>query len=105
MEFRRQNSNKFPLARNSEIPLQVSQPFISRFTGWTNVHPVPGNSFKDLYLSSTQAMIREKGGNANASCTTIGPPLLKSHPTLQAQVSKIKKFRVPDRGLKAAGTA
>ncbi|GFW88089.1 uncharacterized protein TNCV_217611 [Trichonephila clavipes] len=34
---------------------------------------------------------------ANASCTTIGPPLLKSRPTLQAQVSKIKKIRVPDR--------
>ncbi|GFW21431.1 hypothetical protein TNCV_1532551 [Trichonephila clavipes] len=42
---------------------------------------------------------------ANASCTTIGPPLLKSPPTLQAQVSKIKKIRVPDRGLKAAGAA
>ncbi|GFV29173.1 hypothetical protein TNCV_4602051 [Trichonephila clavipes] len=42
---------------------------------------------------------------ANASCTTIGPPLLKSRPTLQAQVSKIKKIRVPDRGLKAAGAA
>ncbi|GFT98605.1 hypothetical protein TNCV_32711, partial [Trichonephila clavipes] len=41
----------------------------------------------------------------NASCTTIGPPLLKSRPTLQAQVSKIKKIRVPDRGLKAAGAA
>ncbi|GFX75942.1 nucleic-acid-binding protein from transposon X-element [Trichonephila clavipes] len=33
----------------------------------------------------------------NASCTTIGPPFLKSRPTLQAQVSKIKKIRVPDR--------
>ncbi|GFW09019.1 hypothetical protein TNCV_2572501, partial [Trichonephila clavipes] len=42
---------------------------------------------------------------ANASCTTIGPPLLKSRPTLQAQVSKTKKTRVPDRGLKAAGAA
>ncbi|GFT20536.1 hypothetical protein TNCV_2183741 [Trichonephila clavipes] len=35
---------------------------------------------------------------ANASCTTIGPPLLKSRPSLQAQVSKTKKIRVPDRG-------
>ncbi|GFV74994.1 hypothetical protein TNCV_4086621 [Trichonephila clavipes] len=34
---------------------------------------------------------------ANASCTTIGPPLLKSRPSLQAQVSKTKKIRVPDR--------
>ncbi|GFW69304.1 hypothetical protein TNCV_486531 [Trichonephila clavipes] len=42
---------------------------------------------------------------ANASCTPIGPPLLKSRPTLQAQVSKTKKIRVPDRGLKAAGAA
>ncbi|GFW85263.1 hypothetical protein TNCV_3250031 [Trichonephila clavipes] len=48
---------------------------------------------------------QEKGGNANASCTTIGPPLQKSRPTLQAQVSKTKKIRVPDRGLKAAGAA
>ncbi|GFX89812.1 uncharacterized protein TNCV_2246121 [Trichonephila clavipes] len=37
---------------------------------------------------------------ANASCTPIGPPLLKSRPSLQAQVSKTKKIRVPDRGLK-----
>ncbi|GFY05444.1 hypothetical protein TNCV_961391 [Trichonephila clavipes] len=42
---------------------------------------------------------------ADASCTPIGPPLLKSRPTLQAQVSKTKNIRVPDRGLKAAGAA
>ncbi|GFX27480.1 hypothetical protein TNCV_4995361 [Trichonephila clavipes] len=35
---------------------------------------------------------------ANASCTTIGPPPLKSRPSLQAQVSKTMKIRVPDRG-------
>ncbi|GFY02613.1 hypothetical protein TNCV_3504931 [Trichonephila clavipes] len=35
---------------------------------------------------------------ANASCTTIGPPPLKSRPSLQAQVSKTMKIKVPDRG-------
>ncbi|GFX89823.1 hypothetical protein TNCV_581781, partial [Trichonephila clavipes] len=35
---------------------------------------------------------------ANASCTAIGPPPLKSRPSLQAQVSKTMKIRVPDRG-------
>ncbi|GFX31420.1 uncharacterized protein TNCV_432621 [Trichonephila clavipes] len=35
---------------------------------------------------------------ANASCTAIGPPPPKSRPSLQAQVSKTKKIRVPDRG-------
>ncbi|GFV09858.1 hypothetical protein TNCV_2599121 [Trichonephila clavipes] len=35
---------------------------------------------------------------ANASCTAIGPPPLKSRPSLQTQVSKTKKIRVPDRG-------
>ncbi|GFS97455.1 hypothetical protein TNCV_733851 [Trichonephila clavipes] len=85
--------------------------------------PSPRNSFTDLYISSTQAMIRRKEemslsitkymisllkahchppindrSIANASCTTIGPPLLKSRPFLQAQVSKTKKIRVPDRG-------
>ncbi|GFX33275.1 uncharacterized protein TNCV_1796481 [Trichonephila clavipes] len=42
---------------------------------------------------------------ADASCTLIGPPFLKSRPPLQAQVSKTKNIRVPDRGLKAAGAA
>ncbi|GFS75656.1 hypothetical protein TNCV_3424191 [Trichonephila clavipes] len=35
---------------------------------------------------------------ANASCTAIGSPPLKSRPSLQAQVSKTMKIRVPDRG-------
>ncbi|GFU42040.1 hypothetical protein TNCV_4677211 [Trichonephila clavipes] len=35
---------------------------------------------------------------ANASCTAIGPPPLKSRPSLQVQVSKTMKIRVPDRG-------
>ncbi|GFW20257.1 hypothetical protein TNCV_1855811 [Trichonephila clavipes] len=35
---------------------------------------------------------------ANASCTAIGPPPLKSRSSLQAQVSKTMKIRVPDRG-------
>ncbi|GFU98203.1 hypothetical protein TNCV_838891 [Trichonephila clavipes] len=34
---------------------------------------------------------------ANASCTAIGSPPLKSRPSLQAQVSKTMKIRVPDR--------
>ncbi|GFS94037.1 hypothetical protein TNCV_2573661 [Trichonephila clavipes] len=42
---------------------------------------------------------------ADASCTLIGPPFLKSRPPLQAQVSKTKNIRVPDRGLKAVGAA
>ncbi|GFV29526.1 hypothetical protein TNCV_4489801 [Trichonephila clavipes] len=77
----------------------------------------PQEFFQGLVLIGTQAMIRRKGemltailqstivSIANASCTTIGPPLLKSRPSLQAQVSKTKKIRVPDRGLKAAGAA
>ncbi|GFU26917.1 hypothetical protein TNCV_1914251 [Trichonephila clavipes] len=85
--------------------------------------PSPGNAFMDLYYSSTQAMIRKKEelslsiskymisnleahchppindcSIANASCTTIGPPPLKSRPSLQTQVSKTTKIRVPDRG-------
>ncbi|GFX91080.1 dimer_Tnp_hAT domain-containing protein [Trichonephila clavipes] len=102
---------------------QVSalEKFRDTFTGVSALHksihgmdgrsPSSRNSFKDLYLSSTQTMIRRKEemvkltailqstivSIANASRTTIGPPLLKSRPTLQAQVSKIKKIRVPDR--------
>ncbi|GFT63204.1 DUF4817 domain-containing protein [Trichonephila clavipes] len=34
---------------------------------------------------------------ADVSCTLIGPPLLKSRPPLQAQVSKTMNIRVPDR--------
>ncbi|GFT06649.1 integrase catalytic domain-containing protein [Trichonephila clavipes] len=72
--------------------------------------PSPGNSFMDMYISGKQAMIREKSGDAhchppindrsiaNASCTAIGSPPLKSRPSLQAQVSKTMKIRVPDRG-------
>ncbi|GFV44929.1 nucleic-acid-binding protein from transposon X-element [Trichonephila clavipes] len=37
---------------------------------------------------------------ADASCTLIGPPLLKSRLPLQAQVSKTKNIRVPDRVFK-----
>ncbi|GFS55125.1 zinc finger MYM-type protein 1 [Trichonephila clavipes] len=33
----------------------------------------------------------------DVSCTLIGPPLLKSRPPLQAQVSKTMNIRVPDR--------
>ncbi|GFV02827.1 uncharacterized protein TNCV_2304601 [Trichonephila clavipes] len=55
--------------------------------------------------TTTAAALVNMDNPVNASCTTIGPPLLKSRPTLQAQVSKIKKIRVPDRGLKAAGAA
>ncbi|GFU98201.1 hypothetical protein TNCV_838871 [Trichonephila clavipes] len=72
--------------------------------------PSPGNSFMDMYISGKQAMIREKSGDAhchppindrsiaNASCTAIGSPPPKSRPSLQAQVSKTMKIRVPDRG-------
>ncbi|GFU78554.1 hypothetical protein TNCV_2301661 [Trichonephila clavipes] len=86
--------------------------------------PSPGNSFMDMYISGKQAMIRRKEemeslsiskymisilkahchppindrSIANASCTAIGPPPLKSRPSLQAQVSKTMKIRVPDRG-------
>ncbi|GFU01212.1 hypothetical protein TNCV_172221 [Trichonephila clavipes] len=104
MNFRRQIRTSFRLRETSRYRYRYLSPFISRFTGWTNVHPVPGILSRTCTYRA-QAMIRRKEENANASCTTIGPPLLKSRPTLQAQVSKIKKFRVPDRGLKAAGTA
>ncbi|GFY12938.1 hypothetical protein TNCV_665041 [Trichonephila clavipes] len=73
--------------------------------------PSPGNSFMDMYISGKQAMIRRKAemvthchppindrSIANASCTAIGSPPLKSRPSLQAQVSKTMKIRVPDRG-------
>ncbi|GFT53671.1 hypothetical protein TNCV_1918201 [Trichonephila clavipes] len=76
-----------------------------------------------MYISGKQAHDQEKGGDvtfyfkvhdfniksslpssnqrspiANASCTAIGPPPLKSRPSLQVQVSKTMKIRVPDRG-------
>ncbi|GFY09357.1 hypothetical protein TNCV_1941671 [Trichonephila clavipes] len=66
----------------------------------------PRSSFKEMYLSSTQAMIRKKEvWVTDVFCTPIGPPLLKSRPPLQTQVSNTTNIRVPDRGLKAAGTA
>ncbi|GFW04171.1 hypothetical protein TNCV_2669361 [Trichonephila clavipes] len=38
---------------------------------------------------------------ADVSCTPIGPPLLKSRPPLQTQVSNTTNIRVPDRGIAA----
>ncbi|GFU84986.1 hypothetical protein TNCV_245291 [Trichonephila clavipes] len=35
---------------------------------------------------------------ADVSCTPIGPPLLKSRPPLQTQVSNTTNISVPDRG-------
>ncbi|GFX77340.1 hypothetical protein TNCV_5064661 [Trichonephila clavipes] len=79
--------------------------------------PSTKNSFKELYLTSTQAMIKRKEemlttnlqskitSIADASCIPIGPSLLKSRPPLQAQVTNTKNITVPDRGLKAAGAA
>ncbi|GFW74323.1 hypothetical protein TNCV_3438761 [Trichonephila clavipes] len=37
---------------------------------------------------------------ADVSCTPIGPPLLKSRPPLQTQVSNTTNIRVPDRETK-----
>ncbi|GFV09859.1 hypothetical protein TNCV_2599131 [Trichonephila clavipes] len=48
-----------PPARNLEIPSQVSQPYIHRFTGWTDVLPAQ-EIHSWTYTSSTQAMIRRK---------------------------------------------
>ncbi|GFU33393.1 hypothetical protein TNCV_4362211 [Trichonephila clavipes] len=39
---------------------------------------------------------------ADVSRTLIGPPLLKSRPPLQAQVSKTMNIRVPDRVVEEA---
>ncbi|GFW31364.1 hypothetical protein TNCV_2664641 [Trichonephila clavipes] len=41
----------------------------------------------------------------DASCTLFGPPLLKSRPPHQTQVTNTKNIAVPGRGLKAAGAA
>ncbi|GFV45703.1 hypothetical protein TNCV_1970041 [Trichonephila clavipes] len=92
--------------------------------GMAGRSPSPGNSFMDMYISGKQAMIRRKAemlkslsiskymisilkahchppindrSIANASCTAIGSLPLKSRPSLQAQVSKTMKIRVPDR--------
>ncbi|GFT89036.1 SID1 transmembrane family member 1 [Trichonephila clavipes] len=95
------------LIRQSGISIGVSQLFTSRYTRWTDVYPAPG------FVQGLQGFVpikhtghdQEKGGTADVSCTLIGPPLLKSRPPLQAQVSKTMNIRVPDRGLKAAGAA
>ncbi|GFU66059.1 hypothetical protein TNCV_1116711 [Trichonephila clavipes] len=68
--------------------------------------PSSRNSYKELYISSTQTLIRRKEEMVtDVACTLIGPSLLKSRPPLQAQVPNITNIRVPDRRSKAAGAA
>ncbi|GFU75113.1 hypothetical protein TNCV_3195921 [Trichonephila clavipes] len=124
MELSPSNLTKFPPARNLEILSQVSQLFIYLFTGWTDVlQPLKffhghvhfrqtghdqekAEMLKSLSISKYMISILKAHCHppindrsiANASCTAIGSPPLKSRPSLQAQVSKTMKIRVPDRG-------
>ncbi|GFW73085.1 hypothetical protein TNCV_832041 [Trichonephila clavipes] len=50
------------------------------------------------YLQLTAILQSMITSIADASCTLIGPPLPKSRPPLQAQVSNTTDIRVPDRG-------
>ncbi|GFY08518.1 hypothetical protein TNCV_809511 [Trichonephila clavipes] len=60
---------------------------------------------KDNFREQITCISKKFPSKPDGSCTPIGPPLLKSRPLLQTQVSNTTIIRVPDRGLKAAGAA
>ncbi|GFV24051.1 hypothetical protein TNCV_3215981 [Trichonephila clavipes] len=96
-----------------DIQLQVSQPFICRFTGWTDVHPglIPIDSghdqekrgnVHDLTLESSYHPPIKDHFHCQRLCTIIGPPLSPSHAlTLQASKFSNQNIGIPDRGKKS----
>ncbi|GFX64293.1 uncharacterized protein TNCV_1500171 [Trichonephila clavipes] len=94
------------IGRGRPVPWPPCEDLVARiFEAAACVREVTGiyENIRQSLSGRCQACIAT-GGN-DVSCTLIGPPLLKSRPPLQAQVSKTMNIRVPDRGLKAIGAA
>ncbi|GFX63445.1 hypothetical protein TNCV_622441 [Trichonephila clavipes] len=95
------------------LPDSIAQPItnmpLSRMENTTFTKPSIIDShdmgLRTVYSPDAQKKMPIQQRIADVSCTLIGPPLLKSRPPPQAQVSKTMNIRVPDRGLKAAGAA